>query len=609
MHKPTILSFCLLLLSAVIALKLGFFTFDGAQAVGVVKYTGYWVMLTSVTLLVHNFILRVIPAWRIQLTGWRRIFGAAVFIITCSIVLSVIQPTGYKITMDEPVLSATALRMHEYKEVMTTARAHDLQGIFTQLDGYVDKRPYFYPFLVSLLHDFTGFRSSNTFLLNALLAPVFLSLLFISGNWVCPRSGGYFSVLLFMTVPLLAMNVNGGGFDLLNLVMILGTAVSAKSYLDRPNLRRLDTLVLLCVLLAQSRYESVAYIFAVGLVVLIGWHRAGKMLISPVLLLVPLLLIPYPLQQAIFRNHQEFWQLENDAVEPFMAHFIPQNLAHAADFFFNWSDDQQPNSLLLSLLFVSALIVSLLLLIRKFKKRDLGGSVFLAISPFAVVVLFNFFLLMAYHWGQIDEIIATRIVLPFILFQVLFVTFVIGVVCASRVGKNAMLILIVGYFMGVTVPLCARSTFLKWVPDQHMCQWFRDQVVEYQDESVLFVSNMHIVALAERVPAIPEIYAKNNKAKLELIHSIGSYEYILFAYELARDSGTSGPFRPVTPVLKNFDLETLVEAKIDDHHLMRIGQLQRVRWSGDDARDLDLSGFDSLDERQGKLEFFSRLLP
>ena len=61
MHKPTISSFCLLLLSAVIALKLGFFTFDGTQAVGIVKYTGYWVMLTSVALLVHNFILRVIP--------------------------------------------------------------------------------------------------------------------------------------------------------------------------------------------------------------------------------------------------------------------------------------------------------------------------------------------------------------------------------------------------------------------------------------------------------------------------------------------------------------------------------------------------------------------
>lgn len=609
MHKPTISSFCLLLLSAVIALKLGFFTFDGTQAVGIVKYTGYWVMLTSVALLVHNFILRVIPAWRIPLAGWRGVFGAAAFIITCSIVLLVIQPTGYKIPMDEPVLSATALRMHEYKEVMTTARAHNLQGIFTQLDGYVDKRPYFYPFLVSLLHDFTGYRSGNTFLLNALLAPVFLSLLFISGNWVCPRSGGYFSVLLFMTVPLLAMNVNGGGFDLLNLVMILSTFVAAKSYLDRPDLRRLDTLVLLSVLLAQSRYESVAYIFAVGLVVLIGWNRAGKMLISPVLLLVPLLLIPYPLQQAIFRNHQEFWQLENAAVEPFMAHFILQNLAHASDFFFNWSDDQQPNSLLLSVLFVSALIVSLVLLIRRFKQRDIGGAVFLAISPFAVVVLFNFFLLMAYHWGQIDEIIATRIVLPFILFQVLFVTFVIGVVCASRVGKSAMLILMVSYFMGVTVPLCARSTFLKWVPDQHICQWFRDQVVEYQDESVLFVSNKHIVALAERVPAIPEFIAKNNKAKLELIHSIGSYEYILFAYELARDPASPGPFRPVTPVLEHFDLETLVEAKIDDNRLMRIGQLKGVHWSVDDARDLDLSGFESLDGRQAELEFFSRLLP
>ena len=216
---------------------------------------------------------------------------------------------------------------------------------------------------------------------------------------------------------------------------------------------------------------------------------------------------------------------------------------------------------------------------------------------------------MAYHWGQIDEIIATRIVLPFILFQVLFVTFVIGVVCASRVGKSAMLILMVSYFMGVTVPLCARSTFLKWVPDQHICQWFRDQVVEYQDESVLFVSNKHIVALAERVPAIPEFIAKNNKAKLELIHSIGSYEYILFAYELARDPASPGPFRPVTPVLEHFDLETLVEAKIDDNRLMRIGQLKGVHWSVDDARDLDLSGFESLDGRQAELEFFSRLLP
>jgi len=120
---------------------------------------------------------------------------------------------------------------------------------------------------------------------------------------------------------------------------------------------------------------------------------------------------------------------------------------------------------------------------------------------------------------------------------------------------------------------------------------------------------MHIVALAERVPAIPEKHAKDNKAKLELIHSIGSYEYILFAYEMARDSGTSGPFRPVTPVLKDFDLETLVEVKINDHHLMRIGQLQRVRWRGDDARDLDLSGFESLDKRQERLMFFSRLLP
>ncbi len=608
MHLRDLLPAVLLLLSVSCALLLGFFAFDSETAVALIKRAGYWVMLVNFTWLLINLINRAsrVAEVRVKLGRW---IGPLLFISAVSAVLFALQPTGYKIIMDEPVLSATALRMHEYKEVMTTARAHDLQGVFTQLDGYVDKRPYFYPFLVSLLHDFTGYRSSNTFLLNALLTPVFLGLLFICGRWAWPRYGGYCAVMLFATVPLLAMNVNGGGFELLNLVMILAAVVAAKSYVEAPTLRRVDTLVLVGLLLAQTRYESVLYVLAVAAVGLVGWFKVRTLLISTVTIVAPLLLIPFALQQVIFSDYQGLWQLKDGAEKPFLLRLIPENLEHAATFFFNWSDDQQPNSLLLSLLFVSALVVSLFLLIRRFQKRDQCGAVFLAISPFAVVVLFNFFLLMAYHWGQIDEIIATRIVLPFILFQVLFVTFVIGEVCASRLGKNAMLILIVGYFMGVTVPLCARSTFLKWVPDQHMCLWFRDQVLEFHGESVLFVSNMHIVALAERVPAIPEIFAKNNKAKLELLRSIGSYEYILFAYELARDPASPGAFRPVTRVLKDFDLETLVEAKMDDNHLMRIGQLKGVHWRGDDARDLDLSDFELLEEGPEKLEFFSRLLP
>ena len=77
MHKPTISSFCLLLLLSSDCAEAWFFTFDGTQAVGIVKYTGYWVMLTSVALLVHNFILRVTPCLENSISWvaggiWRR---------------------------------------------------------------------------------------------------------------------------------------------------------------------------------------------------------------------------------------------------------------------------------------------------------------------------------------------------------------------------------------------------------------------------------------------------------------------------------------------------------------------------------------------------------
>ena len=58
------------------------------------------------------------------------------------------------------------------------------------------------------------------------------------------------------------MNANSGGFDLLNLVMLLGTALAAYSYLRAPNAQRMNTLILMGILLAQSRYESVLYVLA-----------------------------------------------------------------------------------------------------------------------------------------------------------------------------------------------------------------------------------------------------------------------------------------------------------------------------------------------------------
>lgn len=600
-----------LIVSALLALYLGFFAYGSADAVQIIKHGGYWVMLLTWGLLVLNLSIRLYRSKCWEGCG-RRIhdnWQPFAFVGLASILLYVMQPTGYKITMDEPVLSATALRMHEYKEVMTTIRAHEIQGVFTQLDGYVDKRPYFYPFLLSLVHDFIGYRSSNTFLLNALLTPLFLGLLFVVGRMAWPRFGGYASVLLFMTVPLLAMNVNGGGFELLNLVMILAAALAGKIYLERSSTGALDAFILLGLLLAQTRYESVLYVVAVGVVVAIGWWRARQIILSPVTVLAPLLLIPFPLQQIIFSDYQGLWQLKDGAEQPFMLSLIPANLGHAYNYFFNIGDDQQPNSLILSVLFVLSLGIALPFFVRGLRSIKAASVSAMVAFPFIGIVAANFLLLMAYHWGQVDDIIATRIVLPFILLQVLTVVYVMGRVVRSDRFASASLLVVSVYVMAFTIPLCARSDFLRWVPDQHQVLWLQKQVVERRDQSVLWVTNKHLVALIERTPAIAALHAKTRKQQLDLHLQMGSYGEILFVYPTSVHPDEMSAEMRQTGLELDFDLEPLRVEKIGRNLYMCMSRLKSVKWLESDAHDFSIPDTAGIIDAEAKLQSYAQTLP
>lgn len=601
----------LFILSALCAVFVGFFAFDSKQAVFLVKTTGYWVMLFTFVLFLVYFSR---CSWfyfrnRQHPVDFRDVRMPLLFIIGVSLILLVMQPTGYKITMDEPVLATTAMRMHEYKEAMATVRTHEVQGVFMQLDGYVDKRPLFFPFLVSLLHDLTGYRSSNLFLLNALLAPIFLGLLFIIGQMFSSRYGGYLAVALFATVPLLAMNINGGGFELLNLVMIMVSFMLAIFYLNAPDSPRLNLLVLSGVLLAQIRYESALYVGAVGVVIVYGWYRMRRPIVSPLLILAPLLMIPLALQQLIFSNYERLWQLKDGATQPFSPSMITHNLAQAGHFFFNLSDDQQPNSFLLSVLFLFSLAGALALRHKWKTSLKFSSPLALSVASFAAVIIANFFLLMSYHWGQLNDIIATRIVLPFILFQVFCVVAVFHNVFASSGLRKSIVYLSLVFFVGITMPVCARSDFLRWVPSQHICLWVQNQVESCKGKSVLFVSNYHLIPIVEQLPSITQIEAKQNKAQLELHRRIGTYSDILFVYEGVLSEERPGELVMQTPLMKDFDLEMIEEAKINDNLVVGIARLRGVYWRDDDVRAVDVSAYESTWSDAQKRAFLVRTLP
>lgn len=567
----------LLCLVALGAVWLAFVVFDSQEAIHIVKHYGYWLLLANVGvfvfLLFRNF--KGAGAILLELTRSRR--SVIVSVVLGGLLLQLLQPWGYKIVMDEPVLAATALRMHEYKEVMATVRAHEINGTFRQLDGYVDKRPFFFPFLVSVLHDIFGYRSINPIILNGVLSFVFLALLFYSGEQCWPVHGGHLSVLLFLTMPLLAMSATGAGFGILNLVMLLLTMQLAIHYLRDPQVGSMNLLIYSGLLLAQSRYESAVFVLPIGLVVLLGWFKARQVQINTLTLCAPLLLIPYGLQRVIFDGSAAAYELREGASEAFSWAHIPGNCIDAINFFFNIRTTEYANSVLLSVAFVFSAILLVFLLFRRRIVMNFQSPVWIVALGFTAVVVFNFVLLMSYHWGQLNDIMATRIALPFLLLQVLLSVRVAREVFSKSIQLKLMYATIGCFIVGFTMPSAAKNDYLQWVPGQHEAVWVQEQSKALNDQNVLLISDTHLMSVIERVPTIAGFWAKKNKAKLKLHLDLHTYEAIYIVHRMVEDPAGGSAMIPATSVYDDYELELVTESKLGEKRFIRMSRIIDVR--------------------------------
>jgi hypothetical protein len=565
----------LLGLSVLAALYCALVAFSPEAAVKVVKHSGYWFVLVAFTLLLINLGRCLAGQWS-QWRQWGLPPMALFTVLLGSVVLLLAQKSGYKIVMDEPVLSATALQMHLHKEAMTATRGYDVGGSFSLLGGYVDKRPYFFPFLVSLLHDLAGYRPLQGAVLNALLTPLFLGLVFISGRMLAAsQAGGYLAVGLFMTVPLLSMVVNSVGFDLLNLVMILAALLAAVAYLKKPEYERLNVLLLTAVLLAQTRYESVIYVFVVAVVVFVAWWRAREIMLSKTALIVPLLLICVPLQHALFNEYPQMWQLDDGVSVPFMLSFIPANLVHASNYFFS-IDGELPNSLLLSLLFALSVLIAIpVLAVSKFGEVEVESSFFL----FGAGMLAGFILLMAYHWGQIDDVAATRIVLPFLLLQVLFCVWTLGKLPRGRAVVRYAAWGSFLFFLSVARPRAAASSFLWWADLSIAVNWQQEKMAAKKHLSPFVATPQFILPVSEKIPAIALQETTERKKEIALHRQLGTFGEMLFFDYCLVDPGSVTELKLVSSVDPCFECELIDQLKLRDGYYMGLWRLIRVQLS------------------------------
>lgn len=534
----------LLAAAAVAAVAIGFVLVPPATAERLIIGGGYYYIL-GVFALAVAYAVRVAAPRRAVWSAWLRRPGWAGLLLLAATAFAVWSDTfRHKVLFDEYVLQGTAWHLHATKEVGTPMRAYEFAGTWLAIDTFLDKRPFFFTFLVSLAHDLTGYRLENVFAVNVALAFACLALVAWLGYQLTGRMGPAFvAVGLLATMPLFGQNATGAGMELHNLAMIAAVAAAGVLYLRAPDANRLALLVLAAVLLAQSRYESVLFVAPVAAIAVLGWVRAGRVLLPWPAVAAPLLLVPYAWHSRIVDTKPVLWQLREGDTARFGWQYLGTNLEGAWNFFFAVSAGQ-PNSLWLTLLGLAGGAWAAVRLAARWRRpppeRAPLPAAAIAVALVGAGVAANLGLLMFYYWSRFDEPITARFALPATLFLALAAGWLCRVLDAHRLpATRAAALGLAGWMLVFGAPAYARALYTTQNLVMREIEWELEQVRRRPGPVLVITSKATMPYLLHRISAINTPVARGRAEQIAWHLRHGTFREVLVA-QVVRPTSANG---------------------------------------------------------------------
>jgi hypothetical protein len=437
--------------AAVAAAFFGFVCFPVDTSRNIIRFGGYYAMLATFTL----WLVALWRAFRFRENarpvpkGELAVAGGAIALLT--VIALTHESFRSKILYDEYVLQATAYNLHFFRENAAIVRGYELGGVFMPIDSYVDKRPIFFPFLISLVHDLAGFRPANAFGLNAGVFALTLSLVYWIGRQLNGWRGGLLGVVLLGSLPLFAQNATSAGMELLNFCMVVVAIILSAAWLHRPDEARLSAFVLGVVLLAQSRYESAFYVLPAAIAIVWGWWRARRIVLSWMAILAPLLLVPVALQQKVLSNTPVMWELRGNQTSRFSLDYLAGNLQGAWNFFFAEGQALANSRALSAAGMIALVVVAGLIFARRRAWREWSPvSVSLLLFGGGIVAITT--LMMFYYWASFNDPMASRFALPLYLLLVFGVVVVAAWADRKIPASKVALVAITAFTLAVSAP-------------------------------------------------------------------------------------------------------------------------------------------------------------
>jgi len=566
------LSVAALLLAVIFWLRFGALSLGAAS--GFVDHAGYWTTLLSLV----AFLWLLVRSFRGSLRAWRQHLAGLLAVALCGGLLQANEPHRLRVMFDEYAMLSTSMNMHLTRRAAVVSTGLYENGQMQYTGDYIDKRPLGYPLLVSFVHDVSGYRPANVFVVNAVAGLAFLGAVYLIGVLLGGAGLGLLGVLLAAGLPLVAQTATGGGHDLLGAAMVLAVLAQTIRHLRAPTLGNTELLVAAYVFAAQVRYESVALGFIVAAVVLLGWWRSRRMDVSWLLALLPALLLTPLLINFVYLATPGFFESHRLGVETFSRAFLDRNFGENLYFLFNW-DGRTVNSPLLSLVGAVSVLLCLVKFARSAPALIRDGDPLLAVVGligfglgFAVLTLF-------YFWGAWTDPIAARLSFPLQL-ALLSSTLYAGTLLLKAPRRMRAAQIVAGVFiLGYTVPASARHQATRDMTAGYEVAWTVDYVLTHCDETTLTLSPSSLPFVCHGRPAVGFGVASHNVALLQLQWPATPYRQILVIEDLVRDEKTGkwGVWRGsnLTPTIPGMVLEPVAERAFTSGLLTRISRLVR----------------------------------
>lgn len=484
---------------------------------------------------------------------------------------------GPKVMMDDAVLESTARSLHQERQVYVTDYGRTIESLFVPFDGYVDKRPWLYPFAVSILHDASGYRVANAYTVNAVAGFVFLGLMLVMGYQLARLRGAILLMLLWLTIPLFAQNATGSGMDMLNLFMLGIVMLASVVYLKRPSHGTEGALSLAGVLLAYGRYESVLFCVLVFAVITVGWIRSQRIWLSAGSICAAPLLVGLVLQQKFFSASEGLWELHSGTVSPFGFEHFNINLARALNFFFD-TGDQIGNSFLVAILGGISLLLMLLFLLKHSGQISKAEPVKWVIALMSIFLLVHMAVILCYHDGALDRLFASRFALPFYLLLTCNTVLCLRALECTKFVWNLVFGVTALFLCMVTFPMNAKGVFTHRNYVVKELEWMERIIKSEVQERALLVDHYGIYWALRDQSALSSRIVMISDERIASEVSEGKFSEIIVVDRRDLSIDESGvTLAPLNFESDHFDLELIAEASFKPFELTQIYRVTNVK--------------------------------